>query len=332
MLTYSDDEPMVAGAIRAGAHGYLVHGRFEPDELTRAVRDLAAGKRIVSPSVRAGDLRSHRARGEPRARPAARVGPRRADRARARGDGLHRPRALQPRHRPGARDQREDGQEPHPRDLREARRGHPRRGDGGVAGNRARGAARDEMQRACGWLAVAGAGALALGRRAGGRRAGARAGEGQPALGGDRRRGHAARRLARSSTSRRRAPCTAASPPGGGRARRSRSPRTRRHAAPAAAPAGRRAHRGVPDARRHARPGHEHRRLGRRRHDAGRARRRWASACDGSATRSSRPTARSWTRCVDAATVLFQRVAAGRRRRAADRGAGPQPRRRACRA
>ena len=37
MLTYSDDEPMVAGAIRAGAHGYLVHGRFEPDELTRAV-------------------------------------------------------------------------------------------------------------------------------------------------------------------------------------------------------------------------------------------------------------------------------------------------------
>jgi DNA-binding NarL/FixJ family response regulator len=51
MLTYSDDEPMVAGAIRAGAHGYLVHGRFEPDELTRAVRDLAAGKRIVSPSV-----------------------------------------------------------------------------------------------------------------------------------------------------------------------------------------------------------------------------------------------------------------------------------------
>jgi DNA-binding NarL/FixJ family response regulator len=51
MLTYSDDEPMVAGAIRAGAHGYLVHGRFEPDELTRAVRDLANGKRIVSPSV-----------------------------------------------------------------------------------------------------------------------------------------------------------------------------------------------------------------------------------------------------------------------------------------
>ena len=51
MLTCTDDEPMVAGAIRAGGHGYVVHGRFEPDELTRAVRDLADGKRIVSPSV-----------------------------------------------------------------------------------------------------------------------------------------------------------------------------------------------------------------------------------------------------------------------------------------
>jgi len=51
MLTYSDDEPLVTGAISNGASGYLVHGRFEPDELTRAVRDLAGGKRIVSPSV-----------------------------------------------------------------------------------------------------------------------------------------------------------------------------------------------------------------------------------------------------------------------------------------
>lgn len=51
MLTYSDDEPMVVAAIRAGAHGYLVHGRFEPDELERAVRDLAAGERVLSPAV-----------------------------------------------------------------------------------------------------------------------------------------------------------------------------------------------------------------------------------------------------------------------------------------
>jgi DNA-binding NarL/FixJ family response regulator len=51
MLTYSEDEPMVVGAIRAGAHGYLVHGRFEPDELERAVRDLADGQRVLSPAV-----------------------------------------------------------------------------------------------------------------------------------------------------------------------------------------------------------------------------------------------------------------------------------------
>jgi DNA-binding NarL/FixJ family response regulator len=48
MLTYSDDEPMVVGAIRAGAHGYLVHGRFDPDELARSVRDLAAGQQVLT--------------------------------------------------------------------------------------------------------------------------------------------------------------------------------------------------------------------------------------------------------------------------------------------
>ena len=95
MLTYSDDEPMVAGAIRAGAHGYLVHGRFEPDELTRAVRDLADGKRIVSPSVAPVIFDLSRA-GRAASWPAARAGPGLADRARARGHGLHRPRALQP--------------------------------------------------------------------------------------------------------------------------------------------------------------------------------------------------------------------------------------------
>jgi DNA-binding NarL/FixJ family response regulator len=51
MLTYSEDEPMVVGAIQAGAHGYLVHGRFDPDELARAVRDLAEGRQVLSPAV-----------------------------------------------------------------------------------------------------------------------------------------------------------------------------------------------------------------------------------------------------------------------------------------
>ena len=65
MLTYSDDEPMVVGAIRAGAHGYLVHGRFEPDELARAVRDLAAGQadRLAVGRRRSSSTRSRR---EPR--------------------------------------------------------------------------------------------------------------------------------------------------------------------------------------------------------------------------------------------------------------------------
>jgi DNA-binding NarL/FixJ family response regulator len=51
MLTYSEDEPMVVGAIRAGAHGYLVHGRFDPDELARSVRELAEGHQVLSPAV-----------------------------------------------------------------------------------------------------------------------------------------------------------------------------------------------------------------------------------------------------------------------------------------
>lgn len=51
MLTYSEEEDRVAAAIDAGAAGYLVHGRFGPDELERAVRDLAAGESVLSPAV-----------------------------------------------------------------------------------------------------------------------------------------------------------------------------------------------------------------------------------------------------------------------------------------
>lgn len=51
MLTYSEDEWAVTGAIKAGALGYLVHGRFTPDELADAVRDVAAGKAVLSPAV-----------------------------------------------------------------------------------------------------------------------------------------------------------------------------------------------------------------------------------------------------------------------------------------
>ena len=51
MLTYGEDADMVGGAIRAGASGYLVHGRFTPEELVGAVRDLAAGRQVLSPAV-----------------------------------------------------------------------------------------------------------------------------------------------------------------------------------------------------------------------------------------------------------------------------------------
>ena len=51
MLTYAEEEHLVAGAIRAGAAGYLVHGRFAPDELENAVAQVAAGHRVLSPAV-----------------------------------------------------------------------------------------------------------------------------------------------------------------------------------------------------------------------------------------------------------------------------------------
>jgi DNA-binding NarL/FixJ family response regulator len=51
MLTYTDEPAAVAGALRNGASGYLVHGRFGTDELARAIRDVAAERPAVSPAV-----------------------------------------------------------------------------------------------------------------------------------------------------------------------------------------------------------------------------------------------------------------------------------------
>jgi DNA-binding NarL/FixJ family response regulator len=51
MLTYAEEEELVAGAIRNGAWGYLVHGRFEPEQLEDAVRDVVAGRNVISPAV-----------------------------------------------------------------------------------------------------------------------------------------------------------------------------------------------------------------------------------------------------------------------------------------
>jgi DNA-binding NarL/FixJ family response regulator len=51
MLTYTDEEPQVVGAIRAGASGYLVHGQFGSDELVHRIRQLASGETVLSPTV-----------------------------------------------------------------------------------------------------------------------------------------------------------------------------------------------------------------------------------------------------------------------------------------
>ena len=51
MLSYSEDEHLVTGAIRNGAAGYLVHGRFEPEELEGRIRAVARGEMVLSPAV-----------------------------------------------------------------------------------------------------------------------------------------------------------------------------------------------------------------------------------------------------------------------------------------
>ncbi len=51
MLSYSEDEQLVTGAIRSGAAGYLVHGRFEPEELEARIKAVAGGEMVLSPAV-----------------------------------------------------------------------------------------------------------------------------------------------------------------------------------------------------------------------------------------------------------------------------------------
>ena len=51
MLSYSDEQHLVTGAIRNGAAGYLVHGRFEPEELERRILAVARGEMVLSPAV-----------------------------------------------------------------------------------------------------------------------------------------------------------------------------------------------------------------------------------------------------------------------------------------
>jgi DNA-binding NarL/FixJ family response regulator len=53
MLTYSDEPAVVSEALRTGARGYLVHGAFQSDELSVAIKDTAAGATRLSPAAAA---------------------------------------------------------------------------------------------------------------------------------------------------------------------------------------------------------------------------------------------------------------------------------------
>lgn len=54
MMTYSDDQLVVKGALDAGAKGYLIHGDASADDITSAVRTVAAGRTHLN--GRAGEI------------------------------------------------------------------------------------------------------------------------------------------------------------------------------------------------------------------------------------------------------------------------------------
>jgi len=58
VVTYRDDEETVTAAMLAGATGFLVHGAFTADELTRAVLDGGSSGRYLSPSAAEALVRS----------------------------------------------------------------------------------------------------------------------------------------------------------------------------------------------------------------------------------------------------------------------------------
>jgi DNA-binding NarL/FixJ family response regulator len=65
VLTSDDDPQLIAAMLYRGARGYLVHGEFDPPELLRAVKEVAAGRGWLSPvaaSVAAAALRDQLAR------------------------------------------------------------------------------------------------------------------------------------------------------------------------------------------------------------------------------------------------------------------------------
>ncbi|WP_432992133.1 LuxR C-terminal-related transcriptional regulator [Dactylosporangium sp. CA-233914] len=61
-LTSDDSTQVITAMLRGGARGYLVHGQFDPPDLVRAVRAVAAGQGWLSPAAAtaaAAALREH---------------------------------------------------------------------------------------------------------------------------------------------------------------------------------------------------------------------------------------------------------------------------------
>jgi DNA-binding NarL/FixJ family response regulator len=75
VMTSDDSDVIIAGMLRGGARGYLVHGQFDPVELRRAVLAVAGGSGWLSPpaaSAAAAALRTQVTRDDERREQAAR--------------------------------------------------------------------------------------------------------------------------------------------------------------------------------------------------------------------------------------------------------------------
>lgn len=86
LTTFDDDEDVLA-ALRAGADGYLLKD-VQPEELRRSVRAVAAGERIVSPTVLTTVLRTVAESRPPRSELLSRFSPRELDVLALVGQGL----------------------------------------------------------------------------------------------------------------------------------------------------------------------------------------------------------------------------------------------------
>jgi DNA-binding NarL/FixJ family response regulator len=116
ILTTFDLDEYVYEALRIGASGFVLK---DPAELIGAVRTVAAGDSLPSPSITKRVIKQFVAHPRPRPAPGARG----AHRARAGDLPAHRRRTLQRRDRPGAlhqRDHRRDAHHPHPPEARPA--------------------------------------------------------------------------------------------------------------------------------------------------------------------------------------------------------------------